>query len=362
MNSYNAITNDVLMLFQKVFTNKEMFFQFLDKLPYAIGVFKPDSTIVFVNRTYLDQMNLANLNDLVGIQLIKAQELHKKIGIYDFFHQLFKGRVVSIEGISFEPNFDIPHYISKKEDSQNEFATHNLYGFPILDEHKKVTYLVTTSYITNIYKGKKEILEAQRYMHDNWLEKFSLDKISKVIGFDVKHFSILFKEYARQSPQEYYDYIKINKLKEKLNNLSINIEDAFTNCRITHNEKYNQLFKKIVGLTPNQYQSLQKHMKQTISNEIYDMGFNLKHTGTKYLIDAILFIYNSNNSDFLSNLEKNVYPIIAKKHNKTALSIKSNIVKAVNYMDNCINNSKLKSDIKPTPKLIIQLIVDKLSY
>lgn len=74
------------------------------------------------------------------------------------------------------------------------------------------------------------------------------------------------------------------------------------------------------------------NIKQFILSELQFIGFKLKLNGTKYILESILYIYNSNNYDLVENLEKNVYPILAKKHNKTSMNIKSNILKAINSM------------------------------
>lgn len=67
----------------------------------------------------------------------------------------------------------------------------------------------------------------------------------------------------------------------------------------------------------------------------------------------------------LSNLEKYVYIQIAKKYNKNDKTIKSDIVKATNKMNeikslkNMINKNK-KYEPKYTPKMIITIIVDNI--
>lgn len=67
----------------------------------------------------------------------------------------------------------------------------------------------------------------------------------------------------------------------------------------------------------------------------------------------------------LSNLEKYVYIQIAKKYNKNDKTIKSDIVKATNKMNeikslkNMINKNN-KYGPKYTPKMIITIIVDNI--
>lgn len=109
-----------------------------------------------------------------------------------------------------------------------------------------------------------------------------------------------------------------------------------------------------------------KNTNQFILSELNSLGLKIKLNGTKYLFESISYIYNSNNYGLIDNLEKNVYAILAKKHNTTASNIKSNILKSINsmYISTDIEKNKkyfwFDDDIKPTPKLLIEVILNKL--
>ena len=98
-----------------------------------------------------------------------------------------------------------------------------------------------------------------------------------------------------------------------------------------------------------------EYSKQLVLNKLLEIGFNIKHKGTKYIADSIL-IYK-----FYCKFPniKDIYAIIARKYNTTTDNIKSNILKSINYMYCETEFSKLKkifslsTDIRPTPKQII---------
>ena len=107
--------------------------------------------------------------------------------------------------------------------------------------------------------------------------------------------------------------------------------------------------------------------KKRAYEELVNLKYNVKHNGTKYIMESIAFIINNKNYNILlENLEKNVYPIIANWHKKTPGNIKSNIVKATNNMYNDCNMEYLlkyfqyNDDIKPTPKVVISTIINKV--
>ncbi len=97
------------------------------------------------------------------------------------------------------------------------------------------------------------------------------------------------------------------------------------------------------------YEMDYKNVKEKILQELSDMGYNIKHLGTKYLVEAITFIYESNNYDLTDNLEKNVYKYIAYKHKKTTKNIANNISK-----------SSLTKQVKCSPKCAICSIIEKI--
>lgn len=68
-------------------------------------------------------------------------------------------------------------------------------------------------------------------------------------------------------------------------------------------------------------------IKDKIVNDLIDFGYNMKHKGTRYIIDAIMYIYSSNDFNLIDNLEKNVYKYVSFKNKDSIVNIKNNIVK-----------------------------------
>lgn len=82
-----------------------------------------------------------------------------------------------------------------------------------------------------------------------------------------------------------------------------------------------------------------------IKNKVYsyllEFGYSFSHLGTKYLANSIVTIFIQNN-DKNFKLEREIYPIIAKKYNVTINNIKSDITLATKYMNEHIKISKNK--------------------
>lgn len=107
-------------------------------------------------------------------------------------------------------------------------------------------------------------------------------------------------------------------------------------------------------------------VKKEVTTELLQIGFNYKHKGTQYLYESIMYIYQAGDRRMLDNLENYVYKVVGAEHGTNVRMIKSNILKATNYMYVETSFEKLKEhlflveDKKPTPKLIISIILRKL--
>lgn len=94
--------------------------------------------------------------------------------------------------------------------------------------------------------------------------------------------------------------------------------------------------------------------------------YNFANIGTIYLLDAIEIICMSEDyMNLLVNLEKNVYKQIAKRYNVNEKTLKSDIYKATNKMNEIksyknVNEKNKEIVSKQTPKIVINNIVDKI--
>ena len=107
------------------------------------------------------------------------------------------------------------------------------------------------------------------------------------------------------------------------------------------------------------------------SQILLDLGFSFKHIGSKYLVDAICYSYVNNFDSSFENLEKDIYPYIAKLNHTHVENIKWSIARSINSM---YLNHTTKSIVelekyfylehlqKPTPKLVISMIRNKLLF
>lgn len=104
-------------------------------------------------------------------------------------------------------------------------------------------------------------------------------------------------------------------------------------------------------------------LENKIKKELYKIKYNPNHIGFKYLLEAITLCYQNNNI-YNINLNKNIYPLIAQKYNKSINNIKCNISQATSSMYNSLSVQEKHKylNIKPHVKDIIISVLDKLLF
>jgi AraC family transcriptional regulator len=138
------------------------------------------------------------------------------------------------------------------KDLDVEAAYQDITIFPILDDMKRVIFVVAFLINRRVYRGKGEIERAKEYIESNWLEKFDANKAAKAACLSKAHFIKLFKKHTGLTPYEYYINYKISRLKEKLMDTNLSIAQAFAACNMDYNGHSARIFKTRPGfLLPN---------------------------------------------------------------------------------------------------------------
>ena len=239
--------------FQKLFSRKEAIFQFLDYFPYMIEIFAPDGTSVYVNKKAMEETNVPDPQFVIG----KYNVLKDPVGNYvpgqkEWMERAFKGETISVSDIRI-PYEALTEQYEQKDENFSQIKFQNIHAFPIYDEQQKIMFTAMIFITTQTYTGRLDIIRAQEYMNQHWMEEFNRNKIADAIHISRSHFSGLFKQHTEITPHEYYRNIKIRKIKEKLCDPNLTVTQAFTACGVDYKGKYAQYFKEIVGITPSEY-------------------------------------------------------------------------------------------------------------
>lgn len=97
-----------------------------------------------------------------------------------------------------------------------------------------------------------------------------------------------------------------------------------------------------------------------VKRELEKMGCDFRYKGTYYLLDVILQVWM--NKDDVQNFQKDIYPLIGKKYNKTVQSIKNSINNMIDhiYEDDNLEKMQIYFNINEDIKINIKQIVYKV--
>lgn len=141
----------------------------------------------------------------------------------------------------------------------------------------------------------------------------------------------------------------------------INLENLFDFAPIVikDNDFEKNIMNEIKSLI--KYQS-KNYTKNKIIYELQKIGYNFNLKGSQYLMYVILEIL-SQKSFLLFNLNKDIYPAVAKKLNMPVHNMRCDITRATENMVYFSDTDKLKlyfGNNSPTTKTVIYIILKKI--
>ena len=166
--------------------------------------------------------------------------------------------------------------------------------------------------------------------------------------FHIKESDILFLNQENINP---CNSLSLKECKNKLIYLAFDENQALSN-------------KSLNSINMLSQARLEEKRKKIIA-ELEKIGYNFKYKGTQYLLETILEIQKEDILA-LTSLQNNLYPIVAKKYNKTVHDVKNCIIAATNamYYECDIENLKsyfhLIDDEKPSIKEVVYTIANKI--
>ncbi len=234
----------------KVENNKreELLAKVVEIFPYPIQVYAPDGTSVLVNEAMLTEYHAISPDMVVGKYNIFKDPAVLATGQLHVLKRAFQGETVfftdarvPLEEIAERygiPDFDV------------EAVYQDITVFPILDDAKRVIYVVALLINRRIYRGKNEIERAKEYLENHWRDKYDANETAKVSCLSKSHFTKLFSKHTGLTPHQYYLNYKISKLKEILMDTNLSIAQAFAACNMNYNGHSARLFREKVGVSP----------------------------------------------------------------------------------------------------------------
>ncbi|MDA8233415.1 MAG: helix-turn-helix domain-containing protein [Clostridia bacterium] len=241
-------------LLQDMVSHSDLFAKLIEAFPYPVQVFAPDGTMLIVNQAFSKEFHIPDPSMLIGKYNILLDPSAEEYGALQNVKNAFAGIP------AFVTDFMVPVNVIKKNfnipTEDIEIFYLDVSTLPLLDENKKIICVVNILIIRRKLVDRVEIAAAKTYIESHWLSKFCVEDVAKAVFLSSSHFSRMFKIHTGMTPHEYYINIKIDRIKEKLLEINLSIEEAFTACGVNYHSYYTRLFKKKTGLTPLEYRKL----------------------------------------------------------------------------------------------------------
>jgi two-component system, response regulator YesN len=100
---------------------------------------------------------------------------------------------------------------------------------------------------------RKVVNNALKYMEENYFEELSLERVAQKVYVSAGYLSTIFKQVLRKNFVDSLHEVRVNKAKELLRDVRLRIYEVAIRVGYKDEKYFSQLFKKITGMTPNQY-------------------------------------------------------------------------------------------------------------
>lgn len=257
-NAQNRLNTDVQRTFADIITtlgqNKDLFAQICKKLPFPLTISAPDGTIIFANSAFLDFAKVKSTDNFFGkYNVFKHSDL-EGWGIKDLMTRAFKGEVVYAPNLKV-PRQEITERMSGNKEPLTDTLYHDINAFPILSDEGKLLYVISVFTMSREYRGKEEIVRGKEYIDNHWQEDFDIDKLAAAVYMSKYCYVRLFKDYLGMTPHNYYQNVKIEKIKEKLREVNLSVAQVFADCGVDYEGGFGRVFKRKTGMTPSEYRA-----------------------------------------------------------------------------------------------------------
>ncbi len=240
--------------FQSLFGKEELLAKIIELFPYPIQVYAPDGTSVLVNEAIMKEYKADSPDVVVGKYNLLEDPDVIATGQLQVLKRAFQGETVFFRDVRVPLEEIAERY--GIQDFDVEAIYQDITVFPILDDMKRVIYVVALLINRRVYRGKDEIEKAKEYIENHWMEKFNVKETAKAACLSTAHFTKLFKKHTGITPHEYYVNYKISKLKEKLLDTNLSVAQAFAACNMEYNGHSAKVFKNKTGLSPSEYRKM----------------------------------------------------------------------------------------------------------
>ena len=246
----NPLGNAFINSFQMLVENKELMFQVLDMFPIPVEIFDANGTTVYFNRAGKEWIGIKDIDLLVGKYNVLHDPVMEKMGLMPGIRRAFRGETVVTYDVV--PPIEDVQARGVIEEKPFEKAFTDFHLYPVMNG-KKVVFVVFVCVVKRMYFGSPDMAKAREYMDTHWQDEYDCHSVAKSVNMSVTQLYSLFKQNIGMTPGEYHNKVKVDYIKEKLDDKNLSIKEAFAACGEDSRGWFLRVFKETTGMTPSQY-------------------------------------------------------------------------------------------------------------
>lgn len=108
------------------------------------------------------------------------------------------------------------------------------------------------------------ILPALNYIGENFHESIRIEELADVCHISETHLRRIFQESMRMPPVEYINWVRIRAACKELRKTNASVSDIALHCGFTTISTFNRNFRKIPGVSPQQWRRAPEHYEQNL--------------------------------------------------------------------------------------------------
>ena len=112
----------------------------------------------------------------------------------------------------------------------------------------------------------RRIVQAKRYIDENFPEPIDLDEIAGEAAFSKYHFLRLFRMAYGQTPKKYLSYVRIEAARMLLE-ADVSVSEACNRVGFDSLTTFSGLFKRLTGRAPSDYQRTQLKRQEHLKSD-----------------------------------------------------------------------------------------------
>ena len=119
---------------------------------------------------------------------------------------------------------------------------------------------ILVNYYLNLQGARKSsstpvVIETKKYIQEHYSEPITLDEVANYCFLSKSHFCKIFKTETGMTFKAYLNLVRIKEAKQLLKTTTLKNYEIAESIGFDDPSYFNGLFKKIVGMTPNEYRN-----------------------------------------------------------------------------------------------------------